>query len=633
MSTDSLVGAELGRSYRMIRLLAEGGSSLIYEAERLRPPRRKVAVKVMHQVLAGDQEMIARFHHEAEVLGELQHYHVVELIDVGQTDEDLPFHVMELLDGETLRERLDRDARLPPEQVAELVSQAASALQALHDLKVVHRDVSPRNLFLVGKPDDELQVKLMDFSLAMPTGGECKRGQPEVIGSEGYMSPEQFRGEVHEVDATTDIFALAVVAYEALSGRRPFDAEDEDELLRQVCKTDPTPVTARVKGLPPQVNGVLARALAKKKGERHDNIEAFARELSGALDGAAITTPSTVVEAPPVSREPEPAPEPVTAPAEEQPEQALSPDAPTPETGDLDPLDGMTLMDATPPPMEHRQPAGPHEDESDTPGPEEVGEQAGGQLSQDPSLAGQTLVGEDDLLEELFGAGDDPPPAEAAKPRAGEPGTSPLDRHTVMLPGDEPEPKPDDEGQGEDEPPERHTLVLPEDAPKPRSDKSSAMEPATAGQTLVGEDDLLDELAGAGARPASDAVDPLDGQTIMDEVMEVEAEEGEDVPTTKAPATTPPDVGEPPPLVQPRTGSQGAEKIVTVFQGDAWAKAEEMATKRSQPKPTATEDEESREDMESTLDIDKPAPRRVPLVAVTIAVVVILALVLYFLSR
>ena len=296
---ESLLGQVLSRSYRLETLIAEGGASLVFEAERMRPPRRKVALKLLHPALQNDREMSALFQHEAEVLGQLRHEHAVELLDMGHTDEDLPFVVLELLRGETLRQRLERDGPLPVPEVGQLVQQAAAALEALHELSVVHRDVRPGNLFLAGQPDAELHVKLMDFALALGFSPRPPQGQSEVVGSEGYMSPEQFRGELHETDGATDQFALAVVAYEALCGRRPFDAGEADELLRQVNSGTFTPVTARARGLPPQVNQALARALDPDKQKRHDSVTAFAGELCQVLRRQPVTAPQKIVEPPP----------------------------------------------------------------------------------------------------------------------------------------------------------------------------------------------------------------------------------------------------------------------------------------------------------------------------------------------
>ena len=589
-AVDSMVNEELGRSYRLIALLSEGGASQIYEAERLRPPRRKVVVKMMHPVLVGDEEMAAQFDHEAEVLGELQHDHVVELIDVGQTDEDLPYLVMESLEGETLRERLDRDGPLAPKDVANLVKQAASALGALHALKVVHRDVNPSNLFLVGKPDDDVKVKLIDFALALGIVDKRKKGQPEVIGSEGYMSPEQFRGEVHEVDAATDVFALAVVAYEALSGRRPFEAEDEDELLRQVCKADPTPITARVKGLHAAANQVFARAMAKDRGARFGRIEEFARDLAEVIDVATPSAPSLPVQQPVMSTELETTPDLLPAPVDEvlEVEAPLATELPEPQGDDL--LGGMTLLDTPPSFMESPSPV-PPEGEAEAEETPVV----------DASLAGQTLLGDEDFLNEIQKAGE-AAPSVTSNGDDSEPSGS--DRHTVMLPDGVSVVAPDEEGEEDAVDPERHTLVLPDDAPEIRAGGQP-----TADYTLLGEEDVLEELDGQKKQPDAQDKASYENRATNDQ---------RDLPH----------------LAGQEAGKHGAEKAVTVFQGDAWSKAAKMTQKRTAPATSPqSEDVVQQNGVEPIEANEHRAQRRFPMVMFAIVIVLIVCSTLYLLSR
>ncbi len=572
---ESLVGQVLSRSYRLEGLLAEGGASLIFEAERQRPPRRRVVVKLLHPLLTGDDEMVARFNQEAEILGELHHVNAVELLDVGHTDDDLPFHVLELLKGETLRQRLDRQGPLSAKEVGRIVTEAAGALQALHERRVVHRDVNPRNLF----KQEGSGVKLMDLGLALRLSGQERRGEPEVIGSEGYMSPEQFRGEVHETTAATDVFALAVVTYEALSGKLPFQAEDADELLRQVCNADPTPITARVKGLPPAVNKVLARAMAKAPEERFASIDAFASDLGRVLDKTSHAPAPAADHGPPSSTE----------------SQQTAPSDPAPRDEETSAPSAAVVPLPEPPPPDHR-PEVPSPSSTPTPEPPEV------ETRPDPSLAGQTLLGEDDLLDELLGAGE-PAPEEDAPPEP-----SPLDGQTLMD-GDL------DVGPGVNL---LGGQTIMDDGPQIGTENEQSEQPteidqrdaSLAGQTLLGEDDLLDELASAGGEgaPGQEHEDPLAGQTIMDEVASLEPEAVDEPP---APKSQRPKVGE----------------IVTVFKGEAWDLAEKRA--RREPPPTA----EPAAPAEPTVAIPKRPASRVLPVAITIGVVVALAVVLYLLAR
>jgi len=326
-----MLGRTIDGKYRLERLITEGRNSLVYEAECLASPRR-VAIKLLHPTLVDDPRRVERFRHEAEVLRRLRHRHSVTLMETGQPAGELPYHVLELLEGETLRRRLDRDGPLSVGEVTRLARQAAGVLQALHDLGVVHRDVRPGNLFLVSRPGSALEVKLLDPGEALNL--DERQRVHEVVGSRGYMSPEQFRGEVHETTAASDLFALAIVVYEALCGRRPFEADDDDDLLYEVSSGRFTPVSSRVEGLPRRVDAVLSRALHRERDQRHRSIETFAVELGEILErrpeqrsGPRDTARMSAVPVP--EQEPAPARDPTpTAPAEPPPARDPTPPAP-----------------------------------------------------------------------------------------------------------------------------------------------------------------------------------------------------------------------------------------------------------------------------------------------------------------
>lgn len=571
MSAELLDRKELGRSYRVVRQLAEGGASLICEAERLRPPRRRVAVKLLHPMLADDPSEVARFQQEAELLGELQHPHVVQVLDVDSTPDGLPYFVMELLQGQTLRQRLDEEQRLTPAVVARVVEQAAGGLQALHDLRAVHRDVNPRNLFLVA--EDPVEVKVMDFGLVLSLAEAGS--DAEVIGTEGYMSPEQFRGEVNAVGPATDVFALGVVAYEALSGRRPFVADSEEALLHQICHEEPTPLTARVKGLPPAANQVLAKALAKQRDQRYERVEEFAQELAQVL-GDATAAPVAAA----------PAPEPAPAPAVVEPSVTLE-DAPAdadpfPEPEDL--LGGMTLMDASRETLmaaiRELEEAGGEEPKQDAPA--------------DDRLAGHTVA--------LPGATDEAPQERAPQDEPAEQPGSGDDRlagHTVLLPGAA------DEAQGGDD----------EGGDEPQAPADDRL----AGQTVMlpgANDEGLDSDSGGaddaeGAPDQVDALDPLDplsGQTLADGDYSLKSalNERDDAPT-------PPD----------READEVKPEKARVFAGEAWSATPAKAKDAPVPKREQHSSTVEHEHMAETMILegrDRPQERGDPLDEPTAAI-------------
>ena len=258
------------------------------EVYRARDTRlgREIALKVVNEVLAGEPELVRRFEQEARLAGSLNHPNLVSVHDVGVHD-GAPYFVTELLDGESLRHRLSR-GRLPLSTALDWASQMASGLAAAHARGVVHRDVKPDNVFVTG----DGTVKLLDFGIAKlaaaaspagshglledtvtPTGGVTATGA--ILGTPGYMSPEQVRGE--GVDARTDLFGLGAVLYEMLSGHRAFQGTNPVETGYGILHTDPEPLPGDV---PPAVVQVVQRCLQKEPARRFQS----ASDLAFALD-------------------------------------------------------------------------------------------------------------------------------------------------------------------------------------------------------------------------------------------------------------------------------------------------------------------------------------------------------------
>ena len=222
-------GTRLG-PYEVIGTLGSGGMSEVYRARDSRL-QREVAIKVVGESLAGDAGFMSRLEQEARLAGSLNHPNILAVHDIG-VHEGAPYVVTELLQGETMRERLVRSS-VPVGQALEWVGQIAHALAAAHGLGIVHRDLKPENVFLTRTG----QVKLLDFGIAKatpkvtdshglldptmsPAGSATRTGA--VLGTPGYMSPEQVRGE--HVDARSDIFSLGIILHELLSGQRLFKA-------------------------------------------------------------------------------------------------------------------------------------------------------------------------------------------------------------------------------------------------------------------------------------------------------------------------------------------------------------------------------------------------------------------------
>ena len=266
-------------TYRITRRIARGGMGVIYEAEHLRLTDKKVAVKMLRPNTLEDKHGFARFVREAYLVSSLGHPHIVYILDFNILESGQPYIVMELLEGESLQARLRRHHNvLPLSEVLEIMKQAGSALQVLHERGVVHRDLKPSNIFMLSGAGQEIHLKLIDFGISK-TWSSGVTEVNVVVGSPYFMSPEQARGEVTEIDQRTDIFCLATVAYLCLGGAHPFSAPTILEVREKIIELDPAPVSDLNPDLPRGIDRILARAMAKAKGDRYGDVEQFVEEF------------------------------------------------------------------------------------------------------------------------------------------------------------------------------------------------------------------------------------------------------------------------------------------------------------------------------------------------------------------
>jgi serine/threonine protein kinase len=288
------LGTVLGEAYRLTRRIADGGMGTVYEAEHLRLGRR-CAVKVLARDLAQNREALTRFHREVEITSQLNHPHIVQVVDFGSAPGGEPFLVMEYLDGEDLAQRLRRMGRMTPAATLHVVKQVASALAATHAGGIVHRDLKPANIFLIaiaGAAEAESNfVKVVDFGISkvLHEGPGLTRASV-LMGTPHYMPPEQAAGRLRDIDHRSDQWALACIAWEMLAGHVPFQAKDVTALLFQIVHEDPLPEAARAAGLPAPVFEALGRALSKRPGDRFPSITAFARAFE-----AGVTAPPRTI--------------------------------------------------------------------------------------------------------------------------------------------------------------------------------------------------------------------------------------------------------------------------------------------------------------------------------------------------
>ena len=302
-------GARLG-AYELVAPLGAGGMGEVW---RGRDPRlgREVAIKVLPTHLSGDAMALARFEREARAVAALSHPHILAIHDFA-SDAGYAFTVTELLEGETLRARL-ADGPVPVRRAAEWGAQVARALAAAHDKKIVHRDIKPDNLFVTR----EGRIKVLDFGLALvepprtgggdeakTTGVRLRTDPGRLIGTVGYMSPEQVRGE--KIDSRSDIFSLGCVLYEMITGQRPFHRGSPADTLAAILLEDPPGLgsegSAGGRVFPSAFARIVRHCLEKEPAERFQNARDLAFDLESLADATTATPLAAVGDLPPALR-------------------------------------------------------------------------------------------------------------------------------------------------------------------------------------------------------------------------------------------------------------------------------------------------------------------------------------------
>lgn len=268
--------------YRIVKRLGKGGMGEVFLAEDTKQHNRKVALKLLLPNLTRDESRVRRFKHEARAILALNHPNILTIFEIGETN-DTHYIATEFIDGETLRHCLWRNP-LKVDEALGIGIQVAMALEAAHAAGVVHRDVKPENIML--RHDRFVRdrfVKVLDFGLAKLTERDSPSSDPEavtmaitntnpgsILGTSGYMSPEQARGGA--IDVRSDIFSLGVVLYEMVAGRAPFTGPTDSHVRVSIIDQDPTPLTRQVGQVPRQLERIVSKALAKDRSKRYQTI-------------------------------------------------------------------------------------------------------------------------------------------------------------------------------------------------------------------------------------------------------------------------------------------------------------------------------------------------------------------------
>jgi predicted Ser/Thr protein kinase len=270
-----VVGELICGRYELEELVGTGGMSSVYRAKDTLL-ERKVALKILHDSYGADAQLVERFRREARAVAQLSHPNIVTVIDRGE-DEHRQFIVFEYIEGENLKQLLERTGRLPVRRALELASEIGRALAFAHGAGLVHRDVKPQNVLLNG----DGKAKVTDFGIARSVDVDSVTLTGTVMGTSNYISPEQ--ASSRPVDAQTDVYALGVVLFELLTGRVPFSGESFVAVaMRHVNELPPSVLELRPE-VPVRVANAVDRALAKDPGDRFPSMDAFVEELEACL--------------------------------------------------------------------------------------------------------------------------------------------------------------------------------------------------------------------------------------------------------------------------------------------------------------------------------------------------------------
>lgn len=277
---DPLIGKTVGQ-YQIVELAGQGGMATVYKAYQ--PSlNRYVALKVLPEYLAHDDEFVKRFKQEATAAAALRHPNIIVIYDIGEAG-NVHYIATEFLEGQTVDAALKQSGALSLPRVVKIVNQLASALEAAHQQGLIHRDVKPSNVFINARD----HVTLMDFGIVKAVSSTRLTRTGLLVGTPEYMSPEQAEGQA--LDGRSDLYSLGVVVYQMLTGQTPFNAPTPNAILYAHVNHPPTPLSRLNPAIPSSVETVVLRSLAKKPADRFQSVAEFADALEQAANQASAS--------------------------------------------------------------------------------------------------------------------------------------------------------------------------------------------------------------------------------------------------------------------------------------------------------------------------------------------------------
>jgi serine/threonine-protein kinase len=294
---DPFIGRDvLNGQFQILQKIGSGGMGSVYKA--LQPAmNRMVAIKILHPKLASRKDLVSRFRREARAMSHLTHPNTVKVYLYGELDDGSLYIVMEYLEGKNLNQTVRSEGPLPIERGLPILIQSCNALDEAHRAGIIHRDLKPENIFVTQMGGMKDFAKVLDFGLAKVTEREMRPGsiiltqEGMVFGTPEFMSPEQAQGK--SLTPGSDIYSLAVILYEVLTGKLPFDAKNAMDFIQLHVTTKPKPINERVPGktFPPLLWAVIAKALEKRSEDRYESAAEFAHALQAVLNGHTEVPP------------------------------------------------------------------------------------------------------------------------------------------------------------------------------------------------------------------------------------------------------------------------------------------------------------------------------------------------------